>query len=204
VNIHQLSINYLHEPDRILARINTTDGKELRLWFTRRLTLGFMPMLNNAVAQWISRREAAQSALISPAATADLPTQRLWADFKRSEALQKADLHTPYQAPSDWPLGSEPLLITQVQVTPLDNGQLQVGFIENLSPPTANETDAPAQAPAAKPPRSFRMALEPALVHGFVHLMDKAIAASQWTFISALPVEASAAVADEARPRYLN
>ena len=36
MNIHQLSVTYLPEQDRILARVNTTAGEEMRLWLTRR------------------------------------------------------------------------------------------------------------------------------------------------------------------------
>jgi hypothetical protein len=36
--------------DRILVRINTQHGEEMRLWFTRRLVLGLWPSLSRAVA----------------------------------------------------------------------------------------------------------------------------------------------------------
>ena len=34
MKVHQLSVTYLHEQDHLLVRINTSDGEELRLWFT--------------------------------------------------------------------------------------------------------------------------------------------------------------------------
>ena len=43
MNIHQLSARYNQEQDRILVRINSTEGTEMRLWFTRRLTLALWP-----------------------------------------------------------------------------------------------------------------------------------------------------------------
>ena len=48
MNIHQLSL--LHDPiqDRILLRISTTEREEIRLWLTRRLTLGLQPYLKRA------------------------------------------------------------------------------------------------------------------------------------------------------------
>ena len=53
MNIHQLSVNYLQEQDRILLRINTSAGEELRLWLTRRLTLNLWPMLTKIVADQV-------------------------------------------------------------------------------------------------------------------------------------------------------
>ena len=74
MNIHQLSVNYIQEHDRILVRINTTASEELRLWFTRRLTLNLLPMVQKIVAEWIAKQEAVKSASISPTAAADAQT----------------------------------------------------------------------------------------------------------------------------------
>jgi hypothetical protein len=202
VNIHQLSVNYIQEHDRILIRINTTDAKELRLWFTRRLTLGLQPMMQKIVAEWVAKQEAVKSPLTSPNAAADARTQQLLAEFKREESLQHSDFKTSYKPPNALPLGPEPLLVTEVSVTPLLSGQLQMAFNEKL--PLDNGE------PGANP-RGFRIALEQKLVHGFVHLLDKALAASQWggsTDVTvaasepALPGEGNTGGSE--RPRYLN
>ena len=202
VNIHQLSVNYIQEHDRILVRINTTAGEELRLWFTRRLTLGLMPMVQKIVAEWVANQEAINSAMITPTAAADARTQQMLADFKREESLQKSDFQTPYKAPNTLPLGPEPLLVTEMSVTPLPSGQLQLSFNENL------RLDDGSPNPN---PRGFRVALEQKLVHGFVHLLEKAVAASQWTHFSGAEAAANAALPDEGnaggggdRPKYLN
>jgi hypothetical protein len=203
VDIHQLSVNYLQEQDRILVRINTTNAQELRLWFTRRLTLGFMPMVNKIVSQWVAKQEAAASPTITAAATADAQTQALLAEFKREESLQKSDFQTPYKAPTALPLGPEPLLVTEISITPLPSGQLQLAFKEILPV----DQDQPTSQP-----RSFRIALEQKLVHGLMHLLEKAVATSQWaagltaaatdSAEPALPGEGNSG--DGQRPRYLN
>ena len=46
MNIHQLSVRYLPEQNRILLSVNTTDGQELDLWLTRRMVLAMSPQLN--------------------------------------------------------------------------------------------------------------------------------------------------------------
>lgn len=167
MNIHQLSVNYLQEHDRILMRVNTTNAAELRLWFTRRLALGFAPLLTRLVTQHTATQEAAQSQYISPLATSDTATQQMMADFKKQEHLQKSDFQTPFKdQPNQLPLGGEPLLVTEVNITPMPSGQMQLVFSEKL--------------PDVSQPRSFTMALEANLTHGLLHLLDKAIATSLW------------------------
>ena len=202
MNIHQLSVNYIQEHDRILVRINTTANEELRLWFTRRLSLGLMPMLQKQVAEWVAKQETMKSPLTMSAATADAQTQAMLADFKREESLQKSDFQTPYKAPNALPLGAEPLLVTEISVTPLPSGQLQMAFNEQL--PLDNGQPHPN-------PRGFRVALEQKLVHGFVHLLDKALDVSQWAGASSAATLAEPALPGEGnmngggqRPKYLN
>ena len=202
MNIHQLSVNYIQEHDRILVRINTTAQAELRLWFTRRLTLSMLPMVQKVVAQWVAKQETIKSPLTMPAATADAQTQAMLADFKREESIQKSDFQTPYVAPNALPLGAEPLLVTEVSVTPLPSGQLQLSFNEKL--PQDNGQSRPN-------PRGFRVALEQKLVHGFVHLLQKALDTSQWAGTSLAATAAEPALPGEGnlggggeRPKYLN
>lgn len=181
-------------------RINTTAAEELRLWFTRRLTLGLMPMLSKIVAEWVAKQEAVKSPAISPSAAADAQTQQMLAEFKREESVQHSDFKTPYKPPAALPLGPEPLLVTEISVTPLPNGQLQISFNEKL--PQDNGQ------PAANP-RGFRVALEQKLVHGFVHLLDKALDSSQWAPDRAQNIAAASDVPgqnnpNDERPKYLN
>jgi hypothetical protein len=195
MNIHQLSVNYLPEQDRILARINTTDGAELRLWFTRRLTLGLSPLIKKIVVEHIAKQEAINSPHISPVATADTQTQQMLVDFKKQESLQKSDFDTPFKnTPAQLPLGDDPLLVTEVNLTPLPNGQLQISFNEKL--------------PDSTKPRGFQLALQANLIHGFVHLLEKALAHSGWADGRelSLPEAADKLLSnhDEAKPRYLN
>ena len=202
MDIHQLSVNYIQEQDRILVRINTTAQEELRLWFTRRLTLGLMPMMQKQVAEWVAKQETVKSPLTMSAATADAQTKAMLADFKREESLQKSDFQTPYKPPNALPLGAQPLLVTEISVTPLPSGQLQMAFNEKL--PLDNGQPHPN-------PRGFRVALEQKLVHGFVHLLQKAMDTSQWAGASLVSVAAESALPGEGnmngggeRPRYLN
>ncbi|MET0311686.1 MAG: hypothetical protein ABW051_06510 [Burkholderiaceae bacterium] len=194
MNIHQLSVNYINEQDRILVRINTTAGEELRLWLTRRLTLGLVPVLGRVVAEQAVTQETAKTPGIAPA-VADPETKKMLAEFKKEETLQKADFKTPYRdQAAALPLGAEPLLVTEVNVTPTPTGQLQLSFQEKL--------------PGAPQPRGFQMALESQLTHGLLHLVEKALVVSEWRGPAPAGAVPPAAAPEEpptgGKPRYLN
>ncbi len=194
MNIHQLSVTYIQEQDRILLRINSSDGEELRLWLTRRLTLGLWPVLTKIVADQTVQQEAAKSPGLSPVIAADEETRKMVAEFKKEEDLQKADFKTPYrEQPAALPLGAEPLLVTEINVTPLPTGQLQLSFAEKLQ--------------GVQNPRGFQMALESQMTHGLVHLLERALVTSQWNGAPAVAVAEAPSPAEPPagdKPRYLN
>ena len=192
MKIHQLSVTYLAEQDRILVRINTAAAEEMRLWLTRRLMLGLWPLLSKLLTKHLLKLEAAGTSLD----TADEDLKKMLADFRKEEFLKHADFETPYQeGQAQLPLGEDPLLVTDVDASPLPNGRLRLSF--NERPPNAEE------------PRSFQMEMEPKLMQGLMHLLEQALARSQWRepFGNPVAVEDAATQEDEQsprKPRYLN
>jgi hypothetical protein len=190
MKIHQLSANYLAEQDRILLRINTSASEEIRLWLTRRLMLGLWPLLTKLLTQHLLKLEAAGSSLD----TADEDLKKMLADFRKEQFLQEADFDTPYdENQAVLPLGPEPVLVTDVDAAPLPNGRLRLSFNERL--------------PRGKEPRNFQMELEPKLMQGMMHLLDHALARSQWQESFAQGAMEEAAEEGEVstrKPRYLN
>jgi hypothetical protein len=192
MKIHQLSVNYLAEQDRILVRINTAASEEMRLWLTRRLMLGLWPLLSKLLTKHLLKMEAAGTSLD----TADEDLKKMLADFRKQEFLQHADFDTPYEAnQAQLPLGDEPLLITDVDASPLPNGRLRLGF--NERPPNADK------------PRSFKMEMDPKLMQGLMHLLEQALARSQWREPFGAPTAVDESTAGEEsekprKPRYLN
>ena len=188
MNIHQLSVTYLPEQDRILARVNTTAGEEMRLWLTRRLLVGLWPLLSRLLAEHLLKLEAAGSSL----AAADEDLKKMLADFRREEFLQQADFDTPYHDKQHrLPLGDEPLLVTDVDASPLPNGRLRLSF--NERPLNTGE------------PRSFQMEMEPKLMQGLMHLLEQALAQSQWREPFAGPPHLDDSDGTpQPKPRYLN
>jgi len=192
MKIHQLSVTYLAEQDRILVRVNTAASEEMRLWLTRRLMLGLWPLLSKLLTKHLLKLEAAGTSLD----TADEDLKKMLADFRKEEFLKEADFETPYQEhQAQLPLGEEPLLVTDVDASPLPNGRLRLSF--NERPPNAEE------------PRSFQMEMEPKLMQGLMHLLEQALARSQWREPFGNPVAVDDATAQEdeqqpRKPRYLN
>lgn len=188
MNIHQLSATYIAQQDRVLMKINTTAQEEMRLWLTRRLLLGLWPLLSKLLTEHLLKLEAAGSSLES----ADEELRRMLADFRKEEFLQQADFDTPYKDQATLPLGEEPLLITDVDATPLANGRLRLAFNERIPP--------------AKP-RSFQMELAPKLMQGLMHLLEQALAHSRWREPFAAPALEDGSQPEAGtppRPRYLN
>jgi hypothetical protein len=190
MDIHQLSVNYVQEQDRLLLRVNSAAAEELRLWLTRRLVLGLLPVLKKSVADVVAYSAAGATPVVLP----DEQAKHMLADFKREEALKRSDFSTPYKSQAaNLPLGPEPLLVTEVSVTVSAAAPLQLAFKEIL----------PDQAGQA---RAFQMALEPPLMHGLMHLLDKALAASGWLDTGMSAGAAISAQVSETfeKPKYLN
>lgn len=122
------------------------------------------------------------------------------ADFQREAVLREADFSTPYQDAPDateattLPLGSAPLLVTEVRITPVANGPLKIAFNEQL----AGQTHG----------RGFQVELAPPLVHGLVQLLERALQQSAWfeasDVLGAPTVPTSDAPVAADRPKYLN
>jgi hypothetical protein len=189
MNIHQLSVTYQAEQDRILVRVNTTASEEMRLWLTRRLMLGLWPLLSRLLTEHLLKLEAAGTSLES----ADENLKKMLTDFRKDEFLRHADFDTPYQANQALPLGAEPLLVTDVDAAPLPDGGLQLNFNER-----PGDTGTP---------RRFQMEMEPRLMQGLMHLLEQALVQSHWreAFTALVPDDAASPEDDNPqRPRYLN
>ncbi len=185
MNIHQVSVIYVEEQDRILVRFNTVEGEELRLWLTRRMLGRVLEPLHDAVGHLEARKTQLPDS--SPEA------RRMLADLKRAEVVKQADFSTPYKAAADkLPLGSKPLVVTQMSMTVKDPHQLHIGFEERL--------------PQQQEVRGFQVALESPMLHGFMHLLEAALDKAQWHIASTSHSAVTAGGddgADEVRPKYL-
>jgi hypothetical protein len=189
MKIHQLSVVYQAEQDRIFVRINTSAAEEVRLWLTRRLMVGLWPLLSKLLTQHLLKLESAGSSLES----ADEALKKMLADFRKEQFLQEADFDTPYDDnQAVLPLGQDPVLVTDVDASPLPNGRLRLSFNERM--------------PGGKEPRNFQVDMDAKLMQGLMHLLDQALTRSQWLEAFAPPAAVDEAGDDTdggRKPRYL-
>jgi len=161
MNIHQVCVSYNHEHDRFLVRINTRSDEEVRLWFTRRLTLGLLPLLEKASAEQISK----QATLQKPAAPMDEHRRQLLENFQQEAASYQSDFQTPYrEQAAALPLGPEPLLVTDIRMTALADGGLELNMHEKRTDNT----------------RNLNIKLDAPLTSGLVSLLNQALTTSRW------------------------
>ena len=193
MHIHQLSIRYLLEHDRIQMRVNTTDNEELQLWLTRRMTLQLWPVLNQLVIDQYAIPANAKSDGYVNLAALDAPTRQLLTEQCKQETLQNADFQTPYRnEAAARPLGDAPLLVTEVTMSTTEQRHLRLNFKEQIGDDT---------------PRACQMELNGELVFGLLQLMEQALAQSQWSAAAppAQPADdGTFADPSATRPTYLN
>jgi hypothetical protein len=158
MDIAQLQVTFDAEQDRLLLRINTTAGTELRLWLTRRLVRGFWPVWHRAVAH---SRGLALPAAATPAAREAL------VEMERSQVTSTSDFATPFktaETPQQLPLGNEPLLVNEVRLTPLPNGTLRSEWLRGS--------------------KLVGLDLGSNLMHALTKLVEDGVAAADWDLAS--------------------
>lgn len=200
MDIRQISIRYRQDHDRILVDINTGAGGEVQVWLTRRMSLRLWPLLNRVVIDHFAIPADAKTDGFVDLAAMDIRTKTMLADFKREEAIQKADFSTPYQSgAAQHPLGHSPLLVTEVSLTPFGSSQLQLNFTEKIDDPASN--------------RGFQMDLSSELVFAVIKLLGHALEQANWdigphmlptTVVEQEAPEEIDLTPDATRPTYLN
>ena len=195
MNIHQVSITYVHEQDRLLMRINTLDGHETKLWLTRRLCLAMLPALKGHAGDQLARSIAPAAGENAPAAPLETHRQRLLESFQKEAAAYAGDFKTPYQMPAAArPAEDPPLLVTEAVITLHRSGQLTLKFAQKLEGTT----------------RDAELSMPPQLSQGLLHLLHQGLQLSGWLVVppqeAVAPVEdpLSAALATAGKPGYLN
>ncbi len=158
MGIHQLSVHHDERQDRLLLRVNTQEGEEFRFWLTRRLSARLLP----AIEQAVGKLESQRSGVIAP----DGPTRQMLTEMQREAFMQQADFKTPYAPPPGMqlPLGKQPLLVTDAQISVLPQQALQL-VLQDHSQGMARQCQLHLPAP---------------LVHGLLHLAQQAIAKADW------------------------
>ena len=155
VTIHQVSIHYQVEQDRILMRLRTRDDSLYEIWFTRRMMSRVLQPLQQAVAQ-LALQTAAGGSTIMPEA------QQMMLDSAREKSRQAADFQTPFnEAQAERPLGEEPLLVTSVDLQVQGQSALKFALRDAQN-------------------RQLALELDDALAHNIMSLLSAALQQSEW------------------------
>lgn len=168
-------MHYRPEADRLLLRVNSNSGQQFSVWFTRRLCARLWPQLVNivtrvGVAQAVPR--ASRDATVMPEA------QAMLAQVARESALRESDFKTPFDTQASvHPLGPEPMLAVEVQLTPMPDGHLRLLILDIDK-------------------RNLQLQLTAQLAVAVQELTAQALRDADW----GLEIEAAAATAADAAP----
>jgi hypothetical protein len=175
-------------------------GDEVRVWLTRRLSQHLWPLINQVVVDHFAVPPNALSDGGVDLSAIGPQTRALLADARREEAVQNADFNTPYRdTATRHPLGDDPLLVTEVSLTPQSGGVMHMRFRELLQTPAST--------------RSFQLDLPADTVFAVIQLLGTALDQAQWNLDANAtgPLKIANGVADEidfapdaTRPTYLN
>lgn len=179
MSIHQLSVVYQTDQDRLLLRVRTRDERLFDLWLTRRLMLRLWQPLQN-IASAVALGAASKGTTILPEAR-DMMTQTL-----RDQAKRSADFSSPFDDQAlQRPLGEHPLLVAAVDLRHEAKGQVVVVLRD-------------AQQ------RDLSLNLTPDLLYNLLTLLEQALVLSEWGL--AAPSSSPSPAPQEAAPapRVLN
>lgn len=154
--LHQLTMSYMPEEDRILFRLSTKDKKEYRLFLTRR----FIHVLWGALKQTFEKDEELTRIV-------DKDVQDAVLGMKHQEAVQSTDFDTPPVADNvDTTSNSGPLLVIGGKIHPGKN-------LTGVSFKTSDGSD-------------IRFNLNEQLMHAFCHLIVSTSLKADWKLDLAL------------------
>lgn len=165
MNIHQISVKFDAQQDRLLVQVNTRDGQLLGLWLTRRLMRGLFPQLEKherQLATGVDAQEREKLKKFSKEARQEL------ADMQRDQALQKGDFVTPFVADQK-PVLSGFLLVTSVTIGRQKDAQGQATV--NLKW---------QQKVAGEPDQGLDFALGKEAYFGFYKVLVQALERADW------------------------
>ncbi|MBH9552651.1 hypothetical protein [Inhella gelatinilytica] len=178
MDIHQISVVYDRNEDRLLMRIRSRQNQLYPVWITRRLAIRLWPAFNDSLAK-ISSAALASQATLHPEA------REMLVESARAENLKKSDFKTPFDESNlEQPLGPLPLLAHEVQMQ-MQPGQLGFSVLD-------------AQG------RKLGLQLAQSMVTAVRELMLKALRESEWGIEDPPAAATQAAPAVPAPSRLLN
>ena len=168
-----MQVRYDTNADRVLWQLRTFGGELFAVWLTRRMLQRLWQPLQDMVTQAGIARVAPH---LQPAQV--LPEAReMLAQAARERALPSANFKTPFDTQAvAQPLGSDPLLVSAVDLTPGKPGQ---GLAVRLRDPQG---------------RSLELRLSDDLATALTRLIEQALVEADWGFARPAAAEPAAPV----------
>jgi hypothetical protein len=149
--LRQLNANYVALEDRIRLSLTTQDGNEFRFWLTRRYFLLLWQALGRIVTVFAEL-----------GAAGDPLRRSAMAGYAEAQAMNRADLRTPYAGGTNFPLGESPVLLSRITV-----GEITAAGTQPL-------TLRPEQG------AGIDLALNEELAHVLCNLLRQAAVTAEW------------------------
>lgn len=130
MSIKQFNGTYHRTEDRVLFRFNTVESQEYRFWLTRRITLFILAASNHL---WSKQLEGSHS---KQAAQAIAQFQQEAA--KQTLQVEQAAVSAAYEGGQLFPLGADPILITEVKCQTIQEGETDYLSIDLVLPGNGN------------------------------------------------------------------
>lgn len=105
MNIQKINGAYVADEDRIMLRISTANGEELRFWITRRSCLTFLAETRDFVVKSIEKVDK------KPQNVA-----KVIDEFHQDQLAETLDYAVPFEPQNKLPLGHEPILIKTLKL----------------------------------------------------------------------------------------
>ncbi len=151
-SLHQMTMTYVAEQDRLMFRVSTTDDIEYQMWFTRR----FVGVLWGALRQTMERNPDLRDDM-----TRDVKDAIL--GMEHQEAVQQADFSQEHKKDNtNLTSNTGPLLVVGGAVTPGEGELTGIKF-------------------STKDGTEVRFNLNKQLLHAFCHLMVSTAVRAEWS-----------------------
>ena len=149
--LHQFNLEYNAEEDRLLFRMSTRDGTEIRLWFTRRFAKRLWGLLTKLL-----ERNPHVAAQVDPVAKKSVVA------FQRDNAITQSDFSKKFEEKptAALPLGEAPLLVTKCKAAPT-----AAGYTLSFSPEQGQQVS---------------VTLNVQYLHSLTHLLFEAFKKTDW------------------------
>jgi len=117
-SLHQITMTFSAEEDRMLLRISTTEASEYQLWLTRR----FIKVLWTALIETLERHPELRKSLLPEVKNAMM-------NMRHQEAIAAAEFSEPHaEGKRDLTSNTGPLLVSSGTVAPMNNGLTKLTF----------------------------------------------------------------------------